>query len=60
MSHQDKQQYLVKKRKFKKVFSVIFIILGVIVAIFLLIMLIKIVSGLMPKVGEEAMGLFVN
>ena len=60
MSHQDKQQYLVKKRKFKKAFSVVFIILGVIVAIFLLIMLIKIVGGLMPKVGEEAMGLFVN
>ena len=60
MAHEEKKRYLFKKRTFKKTFSVIFIIIGLIVAVLLLIMLIKILGGMMPKVGEEAMGLFVN
>ena len=60
MSHEEKKNYLSRKRTFKKTLSVIFIVMGAIVAVILLILLIKILGGMMPKVGEEAMGLFVN
>ena len=60
MAHEERKRYLHKKRTFKKTFSVIFIIVGAIVAVLLLWMLVKIIGGMMPQVGEEAMGLFVN
>ena len=60
MAHEERKKYLNQKRVFKKTFSVIFIIVAAIVALLFLWMLIKIIGGLMPQVGNEAMGLFVN
>ncbi len=57
MSHQERQKYLHKKEKFKKIFSVIFVIFVIAVSIFLLWKLIQFVGGMVPRVGEEAVGL---